>query len=97
MHIATYWQGVPLGRWYNAKIFNPEGQECKLNMFFSFQIYNAGYQNIDATDASKAMLEEARKKNIFKNIFAAYLGPPLDVPDSKSGVIKYFTQLELLS
>ena len=30
---------------------------------------NAGFENVDALDISSEMLEEARKKNIYKNLF----------------------------
>ncbi|XP_076339100.1 methyltransferase-like protein 27 [Tachypleus tridentatus] len=33
-----------------------------------------GYKNIDALDASKKMLEVARKKNVYRNLYHFYLG-----------------------
>jgi len=53
-------------------------------------IYEAGYQNIDATDGNAKMLEEARSKNVYKNLFVAYLGKPIAVPDNAYDVISLF-------
>ena len=44
-----------------------------------------GYKNIDAVDANEAMLEQSRKKGVFKKLICAKLGwgNKLDIPDSK--------------
>ncbi|XP_076339102.1 uncharacterized protein LOC143240490 [Tachypleus tridentatus] len=38
------------------------------------ELNEMGYKNIDALDASKKMLEVARKKNVYKNLYHFYLG-----------------------
>ena len=49
------------------------------------QLYDIGYKNIDALDASPEMLEVAKQRNSFKRTFCAYLGSKeIDVDDGAS-------------
>ena len=51
------------------------------------QLYEGGYVNIDALDGSPEMLEEAKRKDIYKRIICDYLGPnKLDIEDGKNCV-----------
>ena len=48
----------------------------------SFQLYDAGYTNLDALEPSSKMLELAKKRNIYKRHMCEYLGPKkLDIDD----------------
>ena len=40
----------------------------------NFQLKERGYNNIDAIDGSKKMLEKAKEKGVYKNCIAAMLG-----------------------
>lgn len=42
--------------------------------FVGKALHDIGYINLDAQDASQGMLNEARKKCIYKNYFQSYLG-----------------------
>ena len=45
-------------------------------------MYNKGYTNIDALDANPKMLEQARKKGIYKRLICDFMGPNrLDIQD----------------
>ena len=53
-------------------------------MSIIFQLYDGGYPNIDALDGSPEMLEEAKRKDIYRRIICDYLGPNrLDIEDGK--------------
>ena len=48
------------------------------------QMFDKGFCNIDAIDASSKMLEEAKKLNIYTNFYCTFIGPSrLDIEDSK--------------
>lgn len=42
---------------------------------FCFQLYNAGYRNLDALDGSAKMVEVAKRRNIYHRVICDYLGP----------------------
>jgi len=44
------------------------------------QLYQRGYSNLEAMDLSAGMLEEARKKNVYRSLHQGILGEPLDFP-----------------
>ena len=55
-----------------------------------FQLFDMGFKNLDAVDASSQMLEVARQKNIYKRIICDYLGPNrLDIEDGMLSIHSY--------
>ena len=47
-----------------------------------FQLFDIGFKNLDAVDASAQMLEVAKNKDIYKRLICDYLGPNrLDIED----------------
>lgn len=53
-------------------------------------LYNLGYHNLKAMDISEAMLEEARKKNVYTALQQGILGEPLNyATDSFDAVLIY--------
>jgi SAM-dependent methyltransferase len=46
-----------------------------------FFLAKQGYQNLTAMDLSKGMLEEARKKNVYRDFHQMVMGERLDYPD----------------
>ena len=48
---------------------------------FVGQLRDAGFVVVDALDPAEEMLNEAKKKNIYRNFHNCYLtGDPLDIP-----------------
>ena len=55
-----------------------------------FQLFDIGFKNLDAVDASSQMLEVAKQKNIYKRIICDYLGPnKLDIEDGMISIYSY--------
>lgn len=51
-------------------------------------LYQQGYHHVDALDISWQMLEEARKKNVYHELYQGTLGQPLDLAsDSYQGIM----------
>jgi len=46
-----------------------------------FFLAKQGYENLTAMDLSKGMLEEARKKNVYRDFHQMVMGERLDYPD----------------
>ena len=52
---------------------------------FYFQLQDLGFKTIDALDGCEAMLEKAKEKDVYQNLFCATLGPNrLNIEDSKA-------------
>lgn len=51
------------------------------------QLLAEGYVNIDAYDGSEEMLEVAKSKNLYKNIYCQYIGTNKSPGISDSGYI----------
>ena len=48
------------------------------------QLAKYGFSNIDALDASEAMLNKAKEKGTYKKYIYSYMSSdPLDIPDGK--------------
>jgi predicted TPR repeat methyltransferase len=47
------------------------------------ELNKRGYRNIDALDFSREMLDEAQRKNIYRNHMQADLSKPLDIEDNR--------------
>ena len=48
---------------------------------FVGQLLDAGFRIIDALDPASEMLDEAKKKNIYRNFYNCFMtGDPLDIP-----------------
>ena len=53
----------------------------RLLSFFVGQLMDAGFRIIDALDPASEMLDEAKKKNIYRNFYNCFMtGDPLDIP-----------------
>ena len=44
------------------------------------ELYRLGYRDIEAMDLSRAMLDEARRKNVYGKLHEMVMGGPLDFP-----------------
>ena len=53
-------------------------------LYVFIQLHKYCFTNVDALDASAEMLAIARKKNVYKHLMEATLGPQrLDIPDGR--------------
>ena len=63
---------------------------------FLFQLAKLGFTNIDALDPSDGMLEEAQKKNVYKNFLCQYFDINSDIAEGRHTLFIHLSFPELV-